>query len=125
MSIPANLKFTDTHEWLRLEADGSITIGITNHAQEALGDIVFLELPAAGTRYAKNDACGVVESVKAASDIYAPLAGVILESNDDLTNAPEQVNTDAYGAWLFKITPDNAADLDTMLSAADYEKAIG
>ncbi|WP_293935711.1 glycine cleavage system protein GcvH [Iodobacter sp.] len=125
MSIPANLKFTDTHEWLRLEADGTITIGITNHAQEALGDIVFLELPAAGTRYVKDDACGVVESVKAASDIYAPLAGVILASNDDLTNAPEQVNTDAYGAWLFKITPDNAADLDAMLSAADYEKAIG
>ena len=125
MSIPADLKFTDTHEWLRLEADGSVTIGITSHAQEALGDIVFLELPAAGSRLAANDSCGVVESVKAASDIYAPIAGVVIASNEALTQAPEEINTDAYASWLFKITPDNAADLDELLSAEAYEKAIG
>jgi glycine cleavage system H protein len=125
MSIPADLKFTDTHEWLRLEADGSVTIGITSHAQEALGDIVFLELPAAGSRLGANDACGVVESVKAASDIYAPIAGVVIASNEALTQAPEEINTDAYASWLFKITPDNAADLDELLSAEAYEKAIG
>lgn len=125
MSIPADLKFTDTHEWLRLEADGSVTIGITSHAQEALGDIVFLELPAAGSRLGANDACGVVESVKAASDIYAPIAGVVIASNEELTQTPEEINTDAYASWLFKITPDNAADLDELLSAEAYEKAIG
>ncbi|MGL4605685.1 MAG: glycine cleavage system protein GcvH [Iodobacter sp.] len=125
MSIPADLKFTDTHEWLRLEADGSVTIGITSHAQEALGDIVFLELPAAGSRLGANDACGVVESVKAASDIYAPIAGVVIASNEELTQSPEEINTDAYASWLFKITPDNAADLDELLSAEAYEKAIG
>ena len=125
MSIPADLKFTDTHEWLRLEADGSVTIGITSHAQEALGDIVFLELPAAGSRLGANDSCGVVESVKAASDIYAPIAGVVIASNEALTQSPEEINTDAYASWLFKITPDNAADLDELLSAEAYEKAIG
>ena len=125
MSIPADLKFTDTHEWLRLEADGSVTIGITSHAQEALGDIVLLELPAAGSRRGANVACGVVESVKAASDIYAPIAGVVIASNEALTQSPEEINTDAYASWLFKITPDNAADLDELLSAEAYEKAIG
>lgn len=121
MSTPANLKYTKSHEWARLDADGLVTVGITDHAQEALGDIVFLELPEAGRTVAAGDEVAVVESVKAASDIYAPIAGEIVASNDDAAGAPESVNTDAYAAWLFKIKPANAADLDGLLDAAAYE----
>ena len=121
MSIPAELKYTKSHEWARLDADGLVTIGITDHAQEALGDIVFLELPEVGTEVEAGDEVAVVESVKAASDIYAPIAGEIVASNEEASGSPESVNADAYAAWLFKIKPANVADLDTLLDAAAYE----
>jgi len=122
MNIPANLKYTQSHEWIRLEADGTISVGITDHAQEALGDIVFLELPDLGSTLAAGKECAVVESVKAASDIYAPLAGEVVARNDAAVDAPESVNQDAYAAWLFKMKPANAADLDGLLDAAAYAK---
>lgn len=122
MNIPKELKYTESHEWARLEADGTVTIGITDHAQEQLGDIVFVETPKAGRKVAKGEAVGVVESVKAASDIYAPVAGEIVAGNDALADAPEKVNADAYGSWMYRIKPDNAADLGQLLDAAAYEK---
>lgn len=122
MSVPADLKYTASHEWARLEADGTVTVGITDHAQEALGDIVFLELPEIGRQVDAGKECAVVESVKAASDIYAPVAGEVVARNDAAVDAPESVNQDAYAAWLFKIKPANAADLDGLLDAAAYEK---
>ncbi len=125
MNTPANLRYTASHEWVRIEADGTLTIGVTDHAQEALGDVVFLELPEAGRVVAKEEAIAVIESVKAASDIYAPVSGEILEANQAAVDAPESVNADAYAAWLFKIKPANAADVDGLLDAAGYEAAIG
>ena len=125
MNIPGNLRYTTSHEWVRVEADGSLTIGVTDHAQEALGDVVFLELPDAGRAVAAGEAIAVIESVKAASDIYAPVAGEIIASNQEAVDAPESVNADAYGTWLFKIKPANAADVDALLDAAGYEAAIG
>ena len=122
MTIPADLKYTKTHEWLKLEADGSVSIGITFHAQEALGDIVFLELPDAGRTVKAGEECAVVESGKAASDIYAPIAGDVVAKNEDAIAAPESVNQDCYAAWLFRIKPANPADLATLLDAAAYEK---
>lgn len=122
MNIPKELKYTESHEWARLEADGTVTIGITDHAQEQLGDIVFVEAPKAGRKVAKGEAVGVVESVKAASDIYAPVAGEIVAGNDALADAPEKVNADAYGSWMYRIKPDNAADLGQLLDAVAYEK---
>ena len=121
-NIPAELKYVASHEWLRLEADGSVTVGITDHAQELLGDIVFVELPEVGANLAADEQAGVVESVKAASDIYAPIAGKILEVNQELVDAPDTANTDPYGAaWFFRIKPANAADLDGLMDAAAYE----
>ena len=121
-NIPAELKYVASHEWLRLEADGSVTVGITDHAQELLGDIVFVELPEVGANLAADEQAGVVESVKAASDIYAPIAGEILEVNQELVDAPDTANTDPYGAaWFFRIKPANAADLDGLMVAAAYE----
>jgi len=125
MSTPNDLRYTASHEWVRVEADGTLTIGITDHAQEALGDVVFLELPDAGRSVAKEEAIAVIESVKAASDIYAPVAGEILEANQAAIDAPESVNTDAYAAWLFKIKPANPADVEGLLDAAGYEATIG
>jgi len=125
MSTPTELRYTASHEWVRVEADGTLTIGITDHAQEALGDVVFLELPEAGRSVAKEEAIAVIESVKAASDIYAPVAGKILEANQAAIDAPESVNTDAYAAWLFKIKPANPADVEGLLDAAGYEATIG
>ena len=122
MNVPANLKYTQSHEWIRPEADGTITVGITDHAQEALGDIVFLELPEAGRTVKAGEECAVVESVKAASDIYAPIAGEIVARNDAAVDTPESVNQDAYAAWLFKLKPANAADLNALLDAAAYKK---
>lgn len=122
MSVPVDLKYTASHEWARLEADGTVTVGITDHAQEALGDIVFLELPEPGRTLEAGKECAVVESVKAASDIYAPVAGEVVARNDAAVDAPESVNQDAYAAWLFKLKPANAADLDGLLDAAAYEK---
>jgi len=125
MSIPAELKYTESHEWIRAETDGTLTIGITEHAQEALGDIVFLELPEAGRTVNAGEAIAVVESVKAASDIYAPLSGEIVAANSALADEPESVNSDAYGAWLFKLKPTDAAALGQLLSAEAYGKLIG
>ncbi len=124
-TIPANLRYTASHEWIRTEADGSVTVGVTDHAQEALGDVVFLELPETGRAVAAGEAIAVIESVKAASDIYAPVAGEIIAANQDAVDAPEAVNADAYAAWLFKIKPANPADIDALLDAAGYEAAIG
>jgi glycine cleavage system H protein len=125
MTIPAELKYTESHEWVRLESDGSVTIGITDHAQEALGDIVFLELPEAGKAVSAGDAIAVIESVKAASDIYAPLSGEIVEANTALAGTPDQINSEPYGSWLFKLKPSDAAALDKLLSAQAYGESIG
>lgn len=122
MNVPADLKYTKSHEWVKQEADGTVTVGITDHAQEALGDIVFLELPEPGRKVEAGKECAVVESVKAASDIYAPIAGEIVARNDAIVDAPESVNQDAYAAWLFKLKPANAADLNGLLDASAYEK---
>jgi glycine cleavage system H protein len=123
-NIPADLKYTDSHEWVRAEADGTVTVGITDHAQEALGDLVFIELPEVGKPIAARKEIVVVESVKAASDVYAPLAGTVTAVNTALTDAPESLNEDAYAAWLFKLQPDNPADLDTLLDAPGYQAVI-
>ena len=120
MNIPPSLKYTKSHEWVRLEADGSVTIGITDHAQELLGDLVFVELPEIGKELAAGQEAAVVESVKAASDVYAPIAGTVTAVNGSVPDAPESVNQDAYAAWLFRLTPANTADLDALLDAEDY-----
>ena len=125
-NIPAELKYVASHEWLRTEADGTVTVGITEPAQELLGDIVFIELPEVGTELAADEQAGVVESVKAASDVYAPITGEIVAVNDALVSAPEIANSDPYGdGWFFKIKPANAADLDGLLSAEQYAAEIG
>ena len=123
-NIPNELKYTKSHEWIRVEDDGSLTIGVTDHAQEALGDVVFLELPEAGRSVNAGEACAVIESVKAASDIYAPVAGDIIAANQDVADAPESVNADAYANWLFKLQPANAADIDALMDAAGYAAEI-
>ena len=120
MKTPEHLRYTETHEWLGSEADGTLAVGITDHAQEVLGDIVFLELPPVGKRYAQGENCAVIESVKAASDINMPVAGEVVAVNEDLANAPEQVNADAYAAWMFRIKPDNAGDGAKLMDAAAY-----
>ncbi len=125
MNIPQDLRYTESHEWIRKESDGSITVGITDHAQEALGDIVFLELPEVGKSLNAGEACAVVESVKAASDIYAPLTGAVIANNNAATGAPETVNSDAYGAWLLKIKPADISNFDALLTADAYAKSIG
>jgi glycine cleavage system H protein len=123
MNIPADLKYTESHEWVRAEADGTVTVGITEYAQDALGDIVFVELPKVGKSYTAGDDAAVVESVKAASDIYAPVSGEVVAVNEDVANAPESINADAYAAWLFKIKPADASAIDGLLDAAAYGKA--
>ncbi len=120
-NVPANLKYTESHEWVLLNADGTVTVGITDHAQEALGDLVFVELPEVGADYEAGKEIAVVESVKAAADVYAPIAGNVVEVNQAVVDAPESVNQDAYAAWLFKLKPANAADLDKLLDAAAYQ----
>jgi glycine cleavage system H protein len=125
MTIPADLKYTESHEWIRTEDDGTLTVGITDHAQEALGDIVFLELPEPGRQVNAGDAIAVIESVKAASDIYAPVAGEIVEANDALADAPDQVNGAPYDSWLFRIKPSDTSALDKLLDADAYGQSIG
>jgi glycine cleavage system H protein len=120
-NIPADLRYTASHEWLRLEADGAVSVGITDHAQDALGDLVFIELPEPGAHYAARQEAAVVESVKAASDVYAPIAGTMIAVNPTVAEAPETVNQDAYAAWLFRMQPDNPADLDALMDAAAYQ----
>jgi glycine cleavage system H protein len=122
MKLPQELRYTDSHEWVRREADGTVAVGITDHAQQELGDIVFVEAPKPGRRVKAGEAVGVVESVKAASDIYAPVAGEIVAANAELATAPEKVNADAYAAWMYRIRPDDAAAVDRLLDAAAYEK---
>jgi glycine cleavage system H protein len=124
MNIPAHLRYTSSHEWLRRETDGTVTVGITDHAQSQLGDLVFIELPKAGRNVGAGEACAVVESVKAASDVYAPLAGEIVAANADAVATPEAVNQDAYAAWLFKLKPADSAALAALLDAAAYEATI-
>jgi glycine cleavage system H protein len=124
MNLPNDLKYTDSHEWIRSEADGTVTIGITDHAQAALGDLVYVELPKSGRSVAAGEACAIVESVKAASDVYAPIAGTIVEGNGALAGKPEAVNEDAYGAWLFRMKPADAADVQKFMDAAAYSKLI-
>ncbi len=124
MSIPANLRYTESHEWVRKEPDNTLTIGISDHAQSALGDIVFLELPEAGRVVKAGEEVAVVESVKAASDIYAPVAGEIIEANSAAVDAPDTVNSDPYGAWLFKLKPASLDDIDALLDAAGYAKVV-
>ena len=124
MNVPEELNYTDSHEWIRREDDGTVTIGITDHAQAALGDLVYVELPKPGRKVAAGEACAVVESVKAASDVYAPLEGEIVAGNDALAGAPESVNEHAYAAWLFRIKPSDAADVSQLLDAAAYKRLI-
>ncbi|MFJ7006232.1 glycine cleavage system protein GcvH [Pseudomonas putida] len=124
-NIPADLRFAESHEWARLEADGSVTVGISDHAQQALGDVVFVELAEVGKVFAAGDAAGVVESVKAASDIYAPIGGEVIAVNEALADSPEQLNEEPYGAWIFKLKPSNPAELEKLLDAAGYKAAIG
>jgi glycine cleavage system H protein len=123
MKTPKELRYTASHEWVRRESDGTLAVGITDHAQEQLGDIVFVEAPQVGRKVAAGEAVGVVESVKAASDIYAPVAGEIVGANPDLGGEPQQVNEDAFAAWIYRIRPSNAADVDKLLDAAAYEKS--
>lgn len=124
-NIPSDLKFNESHEWVRLESDGSITVGISDHAQSALGDLVFVEVPEAGRVLDKGEAAAVVESVKAASDVYSPLAGEVIESNESLSTSPEQVNADPYGAgWLFKLKPSDLGELSSLLDSAAYAKIV-
>lgn len=122
MTTPENLKYTNSHEWVRQEADGTITIGITFHAQEMLGDVVFVESPAVGRKVKQGEECGVIESVKAAADIYAPVGGEVVAANSELADAPEKVNQDPYDAWMFRIKPDDPAELARLLDAAAYRK---
>ena len=124
-NIPAELRYAESHEWARLEADGSVTVGISDHAQEALGDVVFVELAEVGMVFAAGDAAGVVESVKAASDIYSPVSGEVIAINEELADSPEKLNEDPYGAWIFKLKPSDVAQLDTLQDAAGYKAAIG
>jgi glycine cleavage system H protein len=123
MKLPKELRYTASHEWVRRESDGTVSVGITDHAQEQLGDVVFVETPQAGRKVAAGESIGVVESVKAASDIYAPIAGQIVAANGDLASSPEKVNEDAFSAWMFRIKPDDPAAIDSLLDAAAYEKA--
>jgi glycine cleavage system H protein len=124
MSIPPDLKYTKSHEWVRVESDGTITVGITHHAQDLLGDMVFVENPAVGRNLNAGEECAVVESVKAASDVYAPVAGEVVASNSEVESSPEKINQDAYSAWLFKIRPANTADVNALMDAAKYEAQL-
>lgn len=120
-NIPAELRYASSHEWIRLEDDGTAYVGISDHAQDAMGDLVYVELPEVGSKVSTGDETGVVESVKAASDIYAPVSGEIVEVNSALEDEPELVNRDPYGdGWLFKLKINDKAELDELLSADDY-----
>ena len=124
MSNPTNLKYTASHEWIKTEADGTISVGITQHAQELLGDMVFVETPEIGRKLKAREECAVVESVKAAADVYAPVSGAVTAVNSDLDSSPENINSDPYGAWMFKMKPDNAADVAALLDAAAYQAVV-
>jgi glycine cleavage system H protein len=125
MSMPQNLHYAESHEWSLLKDDVTISVGISNHAQEALGDIVFLELPTVVAKLDVKSSCAVVESVKAASDIYAPISGTIVAINEELTSQPEMINSNPYDSWFFKIAPNNVDDLNSLLNADAYNALIG
>ncbi len=123
--VPEDLKYTRNHEWVRVEADGSVTVGITEHAQESLGDLVFVEPPEVGTQLQAEEACAVVESVKAASDVYAPISGEVTQGNEALADNPETVNTDPYGdGWIMRIQPADTSEIDGLLDAAAYQALV-
>lgn len=123
--IPANLRYVKTHEWIRVEGDGTATVGITDHAQDAMGDLVFVQLPELGELKTAGDETGVVESVKAASDIYAPVDGEVVEVNSDLEDTPELVNEDPYGrGWLFKLKLNDARQVDELMTADEYQQQL-
>jgi glycine cleavage system H protein len=123
--IPDNLKYTKSHEWVRRESDGTLTVGITQHAQDLMGDMVYVELPETGRDLSAGKECAVVESVKAASDVYAPVAGQVTAVNAALSNAPEVVNKDPYGeGWMFKLKPKSSADVDGLLDAKAYQTLL-
>jgi len=124
-NFPSDLKYAKSHEWARCEAGGAVAVGITDHAQEQLGDIVYIELPVVGRAVRAGEGCAVIESVKAASDIYSPVSGAITEVNAELNDAPESVNRDAYGAWLFRVQPSDPAELQSLLSADGYRATLG
>ncbi len=124
-SVPEELKYTESHEWIGIEADGSVKIGISDHAQEALGDLVFVELPAVGEKVDQGEACAVVESVKAASDIYSPVTGEVIAVNEDLEDDPGAINADPYGdGWLFQVQLDDVAELDRLQSPDAYKASL-
>lgn len=124
-NVPSELRYTKSHEWVRREDDGTVTIGITDHAQELLGDLVFVETPEAGTTYAAGDDCAVVESVKAASDVYSPMSGEITDANEALADSPETINSDPYGeGWIFKMSLADEGELDGLLDATAYAEQI-
>lgn len=124
-AIPNDLKYLESHEWARLESDGTVTVGISDHAQSALGDLVFVEVPQVGKALERGNAAAVVESVKAASDVYTPVSGEVIASNDSLGATPELVNQDPYGqGWLFKIRPSNTTELGSLLDAQAYGKVV-
>jgi len=122
MDIPQDLRYSPSHEWVRQEEDGSLAIGLTSHAQEALGDVIFLDLPQVGKAYKQEEVCGVIESVKAASDIYTPVSGEILAVNTSAVEEPGQVNEQPYQTWLFRIQPSDSSELDKLLSPEEYVK---
>lgn len=124
MQVPADLKYSKSHEWVKSEADGTVTVGITSHAQGLLGDMVFIELPDVGRTLKQKEECAVAESVKAAADVYAPISGEVLVVNSPLVDAPEKINEDAYSAWLFKMKPSNPAELDGLMNAAAYAEMV-
>lgn len=122
MNIPEDLRYCATHEWVRSDADGILTVGITDFAQDNLGELVFIELPEVARRVTAGEACAVVESVKAASDVYAPVAGEVVAVNAAAIEAPNRVNKDPYGTWLYRLKPAVVADLDKLMDAAAYRK---
>lgn len=124
-TIPGDLKYTESHEWVRLEDDGTATVGVTDFAQESLGDLVFVETPEEGGSFDRGDACAVVESVKAASDVYAPISGEVVAANERLADEPELINSDPFGeGWLMRMQPGNAAELDELLDAEAYQQVV-
>jgi len=125
MNLPDDLKYAETHEWVRVESDGTLTVGIAEHAQESLGDIVSFELPEAGKVISAGEEVATVESVKAASEIHAPVSGQVVASNAEAMDEPGRVNTDPYGMWLFMLAPKNPGDVDGLMTARAYSESVG
>jgi len=124
MNLPTDLRYTKTHEWVRVEADGTLAVGITDYAQEALGDMVYVQTPEVGRNVKREQDCAVVESVKAASDIYAPVAGTVVAKNEALESAPQLLNESPYETWMFKLRAEDAKQIDALLTAEQYQKVI-